>query len=56
LFWDKLNKGDYDLGEYKRIGKGGKEIWIQASYKPIFDLFGKPYKVIKLVLKKQNKV
>ena len=47
LFWEKLNKGEYDLGEYKRIGKGGKEIWIQASYNPIFDLFGKPYKVIK---------
>ena len=33
--------------EYKRIGKGGREVWIQASYNPIFDLNGKPYKVVK---------
>ncbi|KAB8033818.1 PAS domain-containing protein [Fluviispira multicolorata] len=47
FFWEKLNRGEFDSGEYKRIGKGGKEIWIQASYNPILDLFGKPYKVIK---------
>lgn len=46
-FWDKLNRGQYDSGEYKRIGKGGKVIWINASYNPIFDLNGKPYKVVK---------
>ena len=46
-FWVKLNRGDYQAGEYKRIGKGGKEVWIQASYNPIFDLNGKPFKVVK---------
>ncbi|MDX1250753.1 MAG: PAS domain-containing protein [Gammaproteobacteria bacterium] len=46
-FWEKLNRGEYDAGQYKRIGKGGKEIWIQASYNPIFDLNGKPFKVVK---------
>ena len=46
-FWEKLNRGEFDSGEYKRIGKGGKEVWIQASYNPIFDLNGKPYKVVK---------
>lgn len=46
-FWEKLGQGEYDTGEYKRIGKGGKEIWIQASYNPILDLNGKPYKVVK---------
>ncbi|WP_054774550.1 PAS domain-containing protein [Methylogaea oryzae] len=46
-FWDKLNRGEYDAGEYKRIAKGGREIWIQASYNPIRDLNGKPYKVVK---------
>lgn len=46
-FWDKLNRGELDSGEYKRVGKGGKEIWIQASYNPIFDLSGKPCKVVK---------
>jgi methyl-accepting chemotaxis protein len=46
-FWEKLNKGHHDTGEYKRISKNGKPIWIQASYNPIFDLSGKPYKVVK---------
>ena len=46
-FWDKLNRGDYDSGEYKRIAKGGKEIWIQASYNPIFDASGRVFKVVK---------
>jgi methyl-accepting chemotaxis protein len=31
LFWDKLGRGEYDAGHYKRIGKGGKEIWLEAS-------------------------
>jgi methyl-accepting chemotaxis protein len=47
LFWDKLGRGEFDAGEYKRIGKGGKEIWIQASYNPIMDTEGKPFKVVK---------
>src|SRR3954454_7821850 len=46
-FWAKLNRGEYDAAEYKRIGKGGREVWIQASYNPIFDLNGKPFKVVK---------
>ena len=46
-FWDKLGRGEFDAGEYKRIGKGGKEVWIQASYNPIMDMNGKPFKVVK---------
>jgi methyl-accepting chemotaxis protein len=46
-FWDKLSRGEYDAGQYKRIGKGGREVWIQASYNPILDLNGKPFKVVK---------
>jgi methyl-accepting chemotaxis protein len=46
-FWAKLNRGEYDAAEYKRIGKGGKEVWILASYNPILDANGKPYKVVK---------
>jgi methyl-accepting chemotaxis protein len=46
-FWAKLNRGEYIAGEFKRIGKGGKEVWIQASYNPILDLNGKPVKVVK---------
>jgi methyl-accepting chemotaxis protein len=47
MFWEKLGRGEYDSGQYKRIGKGGAEIWIQASYNPILDLNGKPFKVVK---------
>jgi len=47
LFWEKLGRGQYDAGQYKRIGKGGKEVWIQASYNPICDTKGKPFKVVK---------
>ena len=46
-FWEALNRGEYQAAEYKRIGKGGKEVWIQASYNPILDLNGKPFKVVK---------
>ncbi|WP_298244314.1 PAS domain-containing methyl-accepting chemotaxis protein [uncultured Bradyrhizobium sp.] len=46
-FWAALNRGEYQAAEYKRIGKGGKEIYIQASYNPIFDLNGRPFKVVK---------
>ncbi len=47
MFWEKLNRGEYDAAQYRRIGAGGREIWIQASYNPILDLNGKPYKVVK---------
>jgi methyl-accepting chemotaxis protein len=46
-FWAALNRGEFQAGEFKRIGKGGKEVWIQASYNPILDLNGKPFKVVK---------
>ena len=46
-FWRDLNAGKFQAAEYKRIGKGGKEVWIQASYNPIFDLNGRPFKVVK---------
>jgi methyl-accepting chemotaxis protein len=46
-FWAALNRGEYQAAEYKRIGKGGKEVWIQASYNPILDRNGKPFKVVK---------
>lgn len=46
-FWEKLGRGEYDAAQYKRISKTGKEIWIQASYNPIMDASGKPYKVVK---------
>jgi methyl-accepting chemotaxis protein len=46
-FWTGLRRGEYQAAEYQRIGKNGKQVWIQASYNPIFDLNGQPYKVVK---------
>ncbi len=46
-FWSSLRRGDYQTAEYQRIGKNGKQVWIQASYNPILDLNGAPYKVVK---------
>ncbi|ABD89626.1 methyl-accepting chemotaxis protein [Rhodopseudomonas palustris] len=46
-FWAGLNRGEFQAAEYKRIGKHGREVWIQASYNPILDLNGKPFKVVK---------
>ena len=46
-FWTRLNRGEFQQGEYKRFGKGGREVWIQASYNPILDKAGKPFKVVK---------
>jgi methyl-accepting chemotaxis protein len=57
-FWAKLNRGEYVAGEFRRVGKGGKRVWIQASYNPILDLNGKPFKVVKyasdVTLRKQE--
>ena len=46
LFWANLAAGQYQSGEYMRVAKGGKEVWIQASYNPIMGLDGKPFKVV----------
>ena len=46
-FWAKLNRGEYVAGEFQRVGKGGKEVWLQAAYNPILDLNGHPFKVVK---------
>src|SRR5271165_7158216 len=46
-FWRKLNRGEFVAEEFKRIGKGGKEVWIHASYNPIFDHNKRVVKVVK---------
>jgi methyl-accepting chemotaxis protein len=46
-FWAKLNRGEYIAGEFHRFGKGGRDIWLQASYNPIFDMNGRVTKVVK---------
>jgi len=47
-FWERLGSGTFDAGQYKRIGKGGREVWIQASYNPVMGADGKVSKVIKV--------
>ena len=54
-FWKKLNRGEFDSGEYLRIAKNGKHVWIQASYNPIFDMDGKAFRVIKYATDITNK-
>ena len=46
-FWAALSRGQFQSGEFRRVGKGGREIWIRASYNPIPDAAGKPFKVVK---------
>ncbi|RKQ72947.1 methyl-accepting chemotaxis protein [Oceanibaculum indicum] len=45
--WAKLGRGEYVAGQFRRVGKGGKDIWLEASYNPILDAYGRPFKVIK---------
>ena len=47
-FWEKLGQGEFASGEFKRYLKSGDEVWISATYNPVFDLTGKPIKVLKL--------
>ena len=46
-FWDRLRSGEFIAAEFRRVGKGGAEIWILASYNPVFDAAGRPVKVVK---------
>jgi len=45
-FWAKLNRGEFEAQQYKRIAKGGREVWIEASYNPLVGRNGKPFKVV----------
>ncbi len=49
-FWARLNRGEYHAAEYKRIGNGGKEVWVQGSYNPILDSNSKPFKVVQYAM------
>jgi methyl-accepting chemotaxis protein len=46
-FWERLSRGEFNAGEYRRVNKHGDDVWIQASYNPILDVDGKPLKVVK---------
>ncbi|MTJ82644.1 MAG: PAS domain S-box protein [Telmatospirillum sp.] len=47
-FWEKLRRGEFQTAEFKRYGKDGREIWIEASYNPVLGRGGKPVKVVKI--------
>ncbi len=49
-FWDQLRAGKFQSGEFKRFRKDGSEIWIQATYNPVFDFNGNPTSVVKLAI------
>ncbi|WP_445679186.1 methyl-accepting chemotaxis protein [Radicibacter daui] len=55
-FWDKLRKGEYQADQYRRIGKGGRPVWIEASYNPVLDASGKPLKIVKFATDVTQKV
>ena len=46
-FWERLAGGQFEAGEFRRLGRNGREVWLQATYTPIHDLSGKPYKIVK---------
>jgi len=46
-FWERLRGGGFESGQFRRVGRGGRPIWIQASYNPMLDARGRPYKVVK---------
>jgi len=46
-FWDRLKRGEFQTGRFRRIGQGGREVWIEGSYNPILDLNGRPFKMVK---------
>ncbi len=47
-FWNKMKEGQFESGDYKRIGRDGQEVWFQASYNPVLDTAGNPIKIVKL--------
>ncbi|MCP9447898.1 MAG: methyl-accepting chemotaxis protein [Nitrospira sp.] len=47
-FWQKLNRNETDMGVYRQLGKGGREVWFEAAYCPVVDEVGRPVKVLKL--------
>ncbi len=46
-FWQTLNRGEFVAGRFKRIDSRGRDVWLEASYNPVYDTEGKLYKVVK---------
>lgn len=55
-FWNNLRQGKPQASQYKRMGRDGKEVWIQATYNPVCDAKGKPYKIVKVASDITNSV
>ncbi len=55
-FWQSLRDGKFQAAQYKRIGKNGREIWIQATYNPLVDASGKTFKIVKFASDITNSV
>lgn len=49
-FWGKLNRGEFHAGQFRRVSKSGKEVWLQATYNPILDTNGRPMRVVKFAV------
>ncbi|MDH2432502.1 PAS domain-containing methyl-accepting chemotaxis protein [Pokkaliibacter sp. MBI-7] len=49
-FWQQLRSGQFMTGRYKRLGRNGQVVWLEASYNPVFDRDGKLYKVVKFAV------
>ena len=47
LFWENLRSGRFQTSQFKRVGKSGNDVWIDASYNPVLDRKGKPFKIVK---------
>jgi methyl-accepting chemotaxis protein len=55
-FWAKLLSGQFVAGEFRRVGKGGRSVFIQASYNPVFDFSGKVIKIVKFATDVSDRV
>ncbi len=56
IFWNKLNNKEFVADRFKRINKYGEEVWLEASYNPIVDHYGKLYKVVKFATDITNQI
>ena len=55
-FWDKLRHGDFEAGRYQRVNARGQVVWIQAAYHPIYNIDGRPTKIVEIATDITNHV
>jgi len=55
-FWRRLNAGEFFSGQFKRLAKNGRVVWLEASYNPVYDADGKLYKIVKFASDISNRV